>query len=262
MDVGSLLPVWSIVPFIGMLLSIAIIPLVKPEWWEHHQLHVALAWSLIFVIPFGIVFGIHELSLQLAESIVLDYIPFIVLLLGLFVVAGGIVIKGTIIGTTKVNMIILSIGTLLASFIGTTGAAMLFIRPLLRANAWRKYKAHTVIFFIFMVANLGGSLTPLGDPPLFLGYLRGVPFFWTFQNIWHLALFNAVILLLIYFFIDKFFLKKEYAAGRHPEDVLDGQVKEKVSLEGAHNIIFLVMILIAVILNGSLGKIDAFIDPA
>ena len=140
--VSEALPVWSVGPFVGMLLSIAIFPLVKPEWWEKNNLlWVALAWSAIFVIPFAVAYGPGEALFRVLESVLLDYIPFIVLLLGLFVVAGGIALKGTLVGTTKVNAILLLIGTVLASWIGTTGAAMLMIRPLrYRANAWREKK--------------------------------------------------------------------------------------------------------------------------
>ena len=145
---------------------------------------------ILFIVPFTFVFGFHVLYENLLETILFDYVPFIVLLFGLFVVSGGIAIKGTIAGTTKNNIGFLLLGTFLASWIGTTGAAMLLIRPLLKANAWRERKAHIVVFFIFLVANIGGCLTPLGDPPLFLGYLRGVPFFWTLQHIIPLPLGN------------------------------------------------------------------------
>ena len=200
-NIGELLPVWSIIPFVGMLLSIAIVPLVKPEWWEHNLLKVSILWSLLFLIPFGIAYGAKVLTFNLLEIVLLDYVPFIVLLLGLFVAAGGIALKGTLAGTPKVNLAILLIGTLLASWIGTTGAAMLFIRPIIRANKWREKKAHVVIFFIFMVANIGGSLTPVGDPPLFLGFLRGVPFFWTMKLL-PLMLMNIAILSVLFFIID------------------------------------------------------------
>ena len=257
MEVAETLPLWSIIPFVGMLLSIAIFPLVKGEWWEKHQLHVAVLWALIFCIPFGIAYGAHELTYELIESVVLDYIPFIVLLFGLFVVAGGIAIKGQIAGTTKNNIIMLLIGTLLASWVGTTGAAMLLIRPVIRANAWRKRKVHVVVFFIFLVANIGGCLTPLGDPPLFLGYLRGVPFFWTIQHIVPILIFNVVILLVVFGIIDHISMKKEIVEGRSPLD-LEGETykgDEKIHIEGAHNFIFLAMIILAVILNGTLAPL-------
>lgn len=214
MDVGLTLPWWSVVPFAGMLLSIAVFPLVKPVWWEKRQLHVAAFWSAVFLVPFALAYGLEETGVQLAEVVVLDYVPFIVLLLGLFVVSGGIHVKGTMAGTTKNNVVLLAIGTLLASWVGTTGAAMLLIRPVLRANAWRRNKTHIVVFFIFLVANIGGCLTPLGDPPLFLGYLRGVPFFWTLQHIWPLLLLNSVVLLGVFALVDRHFVKKEGARGR------------------------------------------------
>lgn len=159
--VSAALPIWSIIPFAGMLLSIAVIPLVKPEWWEHNMLKVALAWSAVFIIPFAVAYGPGEALYRFLESVLLDYVPFIVLLLGLFVVAGGIALKGTLVGTTKVNAILLLIGTVLASWIGTTGAAMLLIRPLIRANAWREKKVHVIVFFIFLVANMADALRRL-----------------------------------------------------------------------------------------------------
>ena len=262
MELGQSLPIWSIAPFIGMLLSIAIMPLVKGEWWEKHQLLGALFWALIFLVPFAIVYGPEITAEQLSETIIGDYIPFIVLLLGLFVVAGGIHIKGTIAGTTKNNVILLLIGTAIASWVGTTGAAMLLIRPVLRANHWRKHKAHIVIFFIFMVANMGGCLTPLGDPPLFLGYLRGVPFFWTIMHIWPLLLINTAILLVIFVFLDKRYIKKEGKEGMKMLE-LESRADDRVPIriEGWHNFFFLALIIVAVILNGLIPQIEMFIDP-
>ncbi len=256
MDVAATLPLWSIVPFVGMLLSIAIMPLTIPHWYERHQLLVAGFWALLFCIPFGIAYGGHELVYQLAETVVLDYVPFIVLLFGLFVVTGGIAIKGLIAGTTRNNVALLVIGTVLSSWIGTTGSAMLLVRPLLRANAWRRHKVHIVVFFIFLVANIGGCLTPLGDPPLFLGYLRGVPFFWTLQHIWPLLLFNTVVLCVVFALIDRHFMKKETAEGRSPADlVAPGEQPEKLRIEGAHNFAFVALIIVAVILNGALADL-------
>lgn len=261
MDIGSTLPIWSIVPFVGMLLSIAIFPLVKGEWWEAHQLHVALAWALLFLIPFTIVYGMQETLFQLSETIVLDYIPFIVLLFGLFAVSGGIHIGGTIAGTTKNNVIMLAIGTFLASWIGTTGSAMLLIRPVIRANKWRKNKKHIIIFFIFLVANIGGCLTPLGDPPLFLGYLRGIPFFWTLEHIWPLLLLNSIILLVVFALIDRYFMKKEDKSSfEELEDMQKPENKVPLKIDGAHNIIFLAIIIFAVIINGVIPQTPACLD--
>ena len=257
MDIAATLPIWSIIPFVGMLLSIAIMPLTIPAWYERHQLLVAGFWALLFCIPFGIAYGGHELAYQLAETVILDYVPFIVLLFGLFVVAGGIAVKGLIAGTTKNNVVMLVIGTVLSSWIGTTGAAMLLIRPVLRANEWRRHKAHIVVFFIFLVANIGGCLTPLGDPPLFLGYLRGVPFFWTMQHIWPLLLLNTVLLCVVFALIDRRFVKKEAAEGRSPADLMvSGEAPEKLRIDGAHNCIYIAIIIVAVILNGSLAGVS------
>jgi len=262
MEIGQMLPIWSVIPFVGMLLSIAIFPLVKGEWWEKNQLLVAVVWSLIFLIPFTIVFGSEVSAEQLAEVVLGDYVPFIVLLLGLFVVAGGIHIKGTIAGTTKNNVIMLLIGTLLASWVGTTGAAMLLIRPVLRANLWRKYRAHIVVFFIFLVANIGGCLTPLGDPPLFLGYLRGVPFFWTLQHIWPLLILNTALLLGIYVVIDRHYIKKEGKEGKDALELIQrADDRTRIGLEGAHNLVFLALIIVAVILNGTIPQLDMFLNP-
>ncbi|MBQ9068880.1 MAG: sodium:proton antiporter [Eggerthellaceae bacterium] len=253
-DIGSTLPLWSIIPFVGMLLSIAFFPLTKPEWWEKHQLHVAGFWSLVFLVPFTIGYGFPIMLEKVGEVVLLDYIPFIVLLLGLFTVAGGIHIAGAPVGTTKNNVIMLAIGTFLASFVGTTGAAMLLIRPVLRSNAWRQYKTHIVVFFIFLVANIGGCLTPLGDPPLFLGYLRGVPFFWTAQHIWPLLVLNAVLLLAVFALVDRHFMKKEGKEGLERME-LERKASERIKfkIEGAHNFIFLAIIIFAVIIKGVIG---------
>lgn len=262
MDIGEILPIWSIIPFVGMLLSIAIAPAVNAKWWEKYNFPVVIFWSLLFLIPFTIAYGIDETSYQLAEAVLLDYVPFIVLLFGLFVAAGGINIRGAIAGTTKNNVALLLIGTLLASWIGTTGAAMLLIRPVIRANAWRKKKVHIIVFFIFLVANIGGCLTPLGDPPLFLGFLRGVPFFWTLEHIWPLLLLNTVVLIAVFIIIDKRMMKKELAEGRSPADLVNNEnEKEPIKIEGAHNLIFIAIILVAVILNGYLPQMEGLIDP-
>ena len=213
--VGQTLPVWSVIPFAGMLLSIAIVPLIKPEWWAKNMLSVAIAWSVAFLVPFAVAYGMGEAAFRLLESVLLDYVPFIVLLLGLFVVAGGIAVRGTLAGTSKMNTLLLFIGTFLASWIGTTGAAMIMIRPIIRANEWRKNKVHIIVFFIFLVANIGGCLTPLGDPPLFMGFQRGVPFAWTFHML-PILILNLVILFTVFYLVDHRMYKKELAAGRSP----------------------------------------------
>ena len=258
-NLGEQLPIWSVLPFVGMLLSIAIFPLVKPHWWEHNMLKVAMFWSLLFLIPFGIAFGGNALIFNILEIVLLDYLPFIVLLFGLFAVSGGIILRGTLIGTPKTNIILLIIGTLLASWVGTTGASMLLIRPVIKANKWREKKAHIIVFFIFLVSNIGGCLTPVGDPPLFLGFLRGIPFFWTMKLL-PLMLFNSALLLVVFYILDKRYYKREIAAGRSPKDALEGRAKEPLKIQGAHNFIFIGMIVAAVILNGMLPNFAAFAD--
>ena len=261
-SIGESLPVYSIIPFVGMLLSIAIIPLVKGHWWEEHKWKVSLFWSLTFIIPFAVGYSTKTAIVHFLEVVLLDYLPFIVLLFGLFVVAGGIILRGTLVGSPKVNLILLLIGTLLASWIGTTGASMVLIRPVIRANAWRSKKAHVIIFFIFLVSNIGGCLTPVGDPPLFLGFLRGVPFFWT-MHLLPMMIFNTVILLLLFFVMDKKLYNKEISVGNIPPDAHDqNMAKEPLRVEGVHNLIFLAMIIGAVILSGILAGVPSFADQA
>lgn len=254
---GDQLPLWSMIPFAGMLLSIAIFPIVKPHWWEKNMLWVALFWSFVFLVPFFFVYGADETIYQLIHTVVLDYVPFLLLLFALYAVAGGIVIKGSMVGTPKLNTIILAIGTVLASVIGTTGAAMVLIRPLIRANEFRKRKMHTIIFFIFLVCNIGGALTPVGDPPLFMGFLRGVPFFWTTIHLLPLYVFTSVVLLVIYYIFENKMYKKDLAEGCvQPE-----HTGEKIKIEGLHNLLYIVLILFAVVMSGTLAQSPMFQNP-
>ncbi|GAA1627117.1 sodium:proton antiporter [Georgenia ruanii] len=253
MELGEQLPVWSIIPFVGMLLSIAVVPLVNAHWWERHQGKVSAFWALAFFVPFLVGFGPAVALTHGAEVLLLDYLPFIILILGLFAVTGGIVVRGSLSGTPKVNVVLLLVGTLLASWIGTTGAAMVMIRPLLRANAWRRHRVHQVVFFIFLVANIGGALTPIGDPPLFLGFLRGVPFFWT-MHLLGPVLLNTAVLLVVFYLIDSRLMRRE---GPHPE-----HTGERVRVDGLHNVVFLLMIVGAVILSGALAQQPLFMDTA
>ncbi len=199
---GSQLSVLWAVPFAGVLLSIAVMPLVAPFFWHHHFGKVAAAWALAFLVPFAFVVGPGTTGVALVHAMVAEYIPFIILLTALFTVAGGIYIRGNLHGAPILNTAILAIGAVLASFMGTTGASMLMIRPLIRANDNRRHKVHVVVFFIFIVSNAGGSLTPLGDPPLFLGFLKGVDFFWTVRHIFPETLFLVGTLLALFFVID------------------------------------------------------------
>ncbi|MEZ6854414.1 sodium:proton antiporter [Halodesulfovibrio aestuarii] len=244
---GALLSGLWVLPFVCMLLSIAVLPLVAPHFWHKHFGKVSLFWALCFLVPFTMTFG-HSLALyETLHALLLEYFPFIILLLALFTVAGGVRLTGTLVGTPIVNTLILVIGTILASWMGTTGAAMLLIRPLLRANAHRKYKVHSVVFFIFLVANIGGSLTPLGDPPLFLGFLQGVSFFWTTQHLLLPMLFTAVLLTGAYFLIDTYLFGKE---GRPAPEGLDASNTEKLGLDGKVNLLLLLGVIGAVLLSG------------
>jgi len=241
---GRILPLWSVIPFIGILLSIAIFPLVAPTFWHHHFPKVSAAWAIIFAVPFLIAYR-GEAYHEIVHIVLVDYVPFIIVLWGLFTIGGGIVLRGTLVGSPAVNTILLLIGTLLASWVGTTGAAMLLIRPVIRANAWRKNKKHIIIFFIFLVANIGGSLTPLGDPPLLLGFIHGVPFFWTLRLIVPMG-FVVLILLTIFYLLDSFFLKRE--GGTRPTT----EGGEPIRLEGVHNFLFLGGVLALVYMSGTL----------
>lgn len=242
---GAKLPIWSIIPFVGILLSIAIFPLVlDSHFLVHHGGKMSLAWALIFAIPYLAVFR-GDAFYDILHIYLIDYIPFIILLWGLFTVAGGILVRGTLRGTPIVNTMLLLIGTAIASWVGTTGASMLLIRPLIRANAYRKSKVHLVVFFIFLVSNIGGSLTPLGDPPLFLGFLHGVPFFWTTSALFSQMLFISVLLIALFFVIDTFMFKRE--GGVVPDD----GTNEPIRVEGLFNLVFLFGIVAAVLMSGT-----------
>ncbi len=242
-NLGEVLPLWSCIPFACILLSIALFPLLAPEFWHHHFGKISAFWAATLGIPFLIAY--RSLALyEIFHIILADYVPFIILLWSLYTVSGGILLRGSLRGTPAVNTVMLIIGTVLASWMGTTGAAMLMIRPFLRANSYRKSRTFMVVFFIFLVANIGGSLTPLGDPPLFLGFLHGVDFFWTFNILPHMMVV-AIILLVLYFAIDRHFYKKE--VGEVPPD--DG-VKEPLKLKGIHNFLFLGGIVVSVLISG------------
>ena len=251
-DIGSILPLWSIIPFAGILLSIALMPLFVPHFWHNHFPKVAAFWSLVLAIPF-LYFFKGTAVYSIAHIFIADYIPFIILLWALFTVSGGIYIKGSLKGTPAVNSLLLFIGTILASIIGTTGASMLMIRPILRSNSWRVHKVHTIVFFIFLVSNIGGALTPLGDPPLFLGFLHGVPFFWTL-NLFPQMAFASAMLLFIYLILDFYWYKKENkSALQHSE-------AEPFKIEGGRNFIFLAGIIGVVLFSGMvrMGEFDIF----
>lgn len=244
-DLGTVLPLWSVIPFAGILLSIALFPLLAPGFWHHHFGKVSAFWALVFAIPFLVAYGNPALH-EIFHIYLIDYIPFIILLWSLFTVAGGILVEGKLKGKPVVNLVMLIIGTFMASWIGTTGASMVLIRPVLRANANRKNKTHIVIFFIFLVSNIGGSLTPLGDPPLFLGFLHSVPFFWTFNLLPEMA-FVVGILLSVFFIIDTMLYKRDLAAGNISEDT---RAEAALRIRGMHNFIFLLGVIGGVLMSG------------
>ena len=231
---------WALTPFAIMLLSIAVMPLIAGKWWENnlHKLYVALALS----VPTGYYLIANGMGENLQHQILKDYLPFIILLGALFIVTGGIRINGDIQARPRNNTIIMAIGYLLASFIGTTGAAMLLIRPLLEFNKQREYKVHTVVVFIALVANCGGILTPLGDPPLFLLYLRGAEFSW-FMNMLPEWLTVGAIILTGYYFVDKYiYYHKEHIANV----MADFREKTPLYIKGRINIIYLIFIILTV----------------
>ena len=235
--------IW-VVPFAGILLSIAIFPLVLPDFWHHNFGKISLFWASILIIPFVIKEGIGVTLYELLHVGLLEYVPFIILLLALFTISGGVRLTGALVGTPIVNLAIILIGTFLASWMGTTGAAMLLIRPLINANKHRKNIVHIIVFFIFLVANIGGSLTPLGDPPLFLGFLKGVDFFWTTTAMFVPMLIMIIALSIIFYFLDSYYLKKEDIKVETPQEKL------KLGIEGVFNLGLIVGVIGAVLISG------------
>src|SRR5437899_1536783 len=236
-----------------MLLAIALCPLWVPDWWESNRNKLAVAAAL----------GLPVLALYLARrpaallGMAEDYVSFMVLLAGLYVMSGGIRLTGDLEATPLTNSVFLAVGTLLASFIGTTGASMLLIRPLLQTNRERRHVKHTVIFFIFLVSNVGGMLTPLGDPPLFLGYLSGVPFAWTFR-LWPQWLFMVAVLLLLYFVWDtRRYVHEPLAALRR-----DRAEIEPLRLRGGLNALGLALVVLAVAFLHAPWRESAFVAVA
>ncbi len=245
LDGATLSLLWA-VPFAGILLSIALLPLVAPFFWHHHYGKVAVGWALAFLLPFALVYGPGAAGGVLVHAAVAEYIPFVILLTALFTVAGGIFIRGNLHGSPGLNTGILAIGAVLASFMGTTGASMLLIRPLIRANDNRKHTAHVVVFFIFIVSNAGGSLTPLGDPPLFLGFLKGVDFFWTVSHIFPETLFLVGALLAIFYALDSWYYhRREELLPRDPTPDTP-----RLGFDGAINFLLLFVIVGLVLMSG------------
>lgn len=244
LDGAEMSLLWA-VPFVGILLSIALLPLLAPTLWHHHYGKISAAWGVAFLLPFALWFGFDLALYEALHTALLEYIPFIILLFALFTVTGGLRLRTNRQGTPGFNTALLALGTALASWMGTTGAAMLLIRPLIRANAWRQHKVHLVVFFIFLVANIGGSLTPLGDPPLFLGFLKGVDFFWPTRAMFWPMMLVASLLLVIFYALDQVMLRRESVS---PPEATQNEPGFRV--EGKVNILLLLGVVLAVLMSG------------
>jgi len=242
---GRLLGLVWVAPFAGILLSIALCPLLTPGLWHHHYGKIGAFWALAFLVPFALLHGGPTAWYETMHMMVLDYVPFMALILALYTTAGGVMLTGTLRGNPATNTIMLAIGTVIASLTGTTGASMLLVRPVLRANAGRTRQAHTFVFFIFLVANIGGSLTPLGDPPLFLGFLRGVSFFWPTLHMLVPMVITAGVLLAIYFVLDSWHWRNEPEPLRRAPPVSDPP-----GLEGGINVLLLGAVVVTVLMIG------------
>jgi Na+/H+ antiporter NhaD/arsenite permease-like protein len=244
---GAALSALWVVPFAGILLSIALMPVTAPGFWHHHFGKTTAFWALALLVPLALNYGLGVAAHEVVHTLLAEYLPFIVLLFALFTVSGGLHIRGNLHGSAAQNTALLGIGTLLASVMGTTGAAMLLIRPLLRANDNRRHRAHVVVFFIFLVANIGGALTPLGDPPLFLGFLKGVDFFWTARAMLWPTLTASAILLITFFLLDAWLWRFENE--RRPASI-DPTPDSSLGVEGKVNLLLLAGIVALVLMSG------------
>jgi len=232
---------WAL-PFAGLLLSIATGPLLFPEIWHAHYGKIAAAWAALALAPLAVAFGAAAALEAFVHAMLAEYLSFIVLLFTLYTVAGGILVSGQIRATPVNNTVMLAMGTAMASVVGTTGAAMILIRPLLRAIEQRRNRVHVVVFFIILVGNVGGALTPLGDPPLFVGFLRGVDFFWTLQNLWVQTTIVAASVLIMFFILDEFLWRKE-------KDAADQfQAPSHIRVRGKINFVLIAGIIASILL--------------
>ena len=239
---GTTLSLPWVLPFVGLLLMIAVGPQLIPTLWHAHYGKIAFIWSVLTLAPIVLFHGLLSAAEALMH-VMSEFLSFIILLFALYTVAGGIVIAGHIRSTPAANTMVLAIGTILASVIGTTGASMILIRPLLRANEARLHRIHVVVFFIILVANIGGGLTPLGDPPLLVGFLHGVHFFWPMRNLWLQTTVVAGLGLLLFFAIDFLVSRREQPAPSHD------RAPASISIRGGFNIALLVVIIAAVMLS-------------
>jgi Na+/H+ antiporter NhaD/arsenite permease-like protein len=242
---------WA-VPFVGILLSIATGPLLFTKTWHAHYGKIALGWAAVTLAPLAAFHGASAALAAFFHTMVAEYMSFMLLLFALYTVAGGILVTGNIRANPWNNTGVLALGTLIASIVGTAGAAMILIRPLIRANGGRKHNAHVVVFFIILAANVGGALSPVGDPPLFVGLLHGVPFFWTTQHLWLQTLIVAVPVLALFFAVDLWYFRKEQARSAPVEPL---------GLHGSLNLVLMGMIVAAVLLSAT-GKLDLAMNIA
>jgi Na+/H+ antiporter NhaD/arsenite permease-like protein len=244
---GAKLPlVWAL-PFAGILLCIATGPVFYPHLWEHHLGKFTAFWAALVLVPLVLTVDAYTVTATLAHTALLEYMPFILLLLALYTVAGGIYLEGNLRDSTLTNTALLALGTALASVIGTTGAAMILIRPLIRANDDRRTNAHVVVFFIFLVANIGGALSPLGDPPLFIGFLKGIDFFWTARHLWQPTLFVSGIVLAVFVVLD-LAIRRRDAAFTQPRDPTPDR---PLKLHGARNLALIAVVIAAILMSAA-----------
>ena len=244
LDGATMSVLWAL-PFAGILLSIATGPLLAHHWWHANYGKAAAFWGLLALVPMTVAFGPEPAAAALFHTLAGEYIPFILMLLALFTAAGGLVIRGNLHGSPALNTGLLALGATLASIIGTTGAAMVLVRPLLRANDARRQNAHVFVFFIFLVANIGGALTPLGDPPLFLGFLRGVSFFWTTGHLIGATVFTVVVLLALFFALDTYVYRRD---GKPPRDPTPDESGLRVT--GLVNLALIAVAVGAIVMSG------------
>ncbi|HLK81413.1 MAG TPA: sodium:proton antiporter [Xanthobacteraceae bacterium] len=235
---------WAL-PFIGLLLSIAVGPLLAPKLWQVHHGKIAFVWSALAITPLAALYGVPTALTALSHAILDEYSSFIILLTALYVVTGGILVTGSLRGTPLVNTAVLAFGTAIASIVGTTGAAMILVRPLLRANSARLHNVHVVVFFIFLAANIGGALSPLGDPPLFVGFLRGVDFFWTTTHLWRQTGLTAVIVLAAFVAVDIYYYRQDRRVAVVGEKAPD----EPIRVHGLVNLALIVLIVGAILVS-------------
>lgn len=243
-DATRLSLIWGI-PFAGLLLSIALVPMASPKFWHDHFGKISAAWIAVLIAPMALQFGTSSALHEVVHALLLEYVPFVVVLFALYTIAGGICVHGHVAGTPARNTALLALGAALASVMGTTGASMLLIRPLLAGNEGRKHCVHVVVFFILLVGNIGGALSPLGDPPLFIGYLKGVDFFWTTRALALPTIGLCVVLLAAFYVLDSILARRE------PTPIEPEVTRGPIRLEGARNLLLLAGVAGAVLLSGA-----------